>query len=53
MTWRTIHCSDPDERRDSDDGLRWQDDAPVRAVAFEGRRRLTYEDGRDVEVVRR
>ena len=32
MTWRLISCSDPDERRDSDDGLRWQDDAPVREV---------------------
>ena len=45
MTWRTIHCSDPDEWRDADDGTRWQDEAPVREVITRrGIRRLVLDD---------
>jgi hypothetical protein len=46
VTWRTVHCSDPDEQRDSDDGTRWQDEAPVREViTSRGVRRLVLDDG--------
>lgn len=49
---RLVHCSDPDEQRDADDGLRWQDDAPVREVVRDGVRRLVFDDGDDREVIR-
>lgn len=52
MTFRLVHCSDPDEQRDADDGLRWQDDAPVREVISGGVRRLVLDDGLDREVLR-
>jgi hypothetical protein len=54
VTWRLVHCSDP-EGLDADDRLvSWKDDAPVREVrTAKGTTRLIYEDGRDREVIRR
>lgn len=52
MTYETIHCSTPVEHDDRI--MSWKDDAPVREIrTSKGTTRLLYDDGRDVEVVRR
>lgn len=54
MTWRTVHCSDP-EGLDADVRLdSWKDDVPVREVRTDkGTTRLVFDGDDRPEVVRR